>query len=239
MYEIAPSMGSDILYDVLRESERLVDKPDRKQESLHASLRCLAILADVTSLCLQRADHSATTSQFEINLQHLSRAERWKRLWDELKTWRATCPLELQSLAHHERAGASFPTILFTSWAGLSTNIIYHTAMFLLLDHRPRTGPKDDSFPLDTGAAYVSPIWHARRICGIALSSDLRYRPCWDPCMIAAFTLVARRMTHPDQQTELLKCVQGMKASGWRVDGLTTSLRRDWGLFDPDIITPV
>ncbi|KAH8893754.1 hypothetical protein GQ53DRAFT_623715, partial [Thozetella sp. PMI_491] len=117
-----------------------------------------------------------------------------------------------------------FPTVVFTNTAGVSANMIGHAAMFLLLSHRPRM-PWPQAGSRNATAAYLSPQWHARYICGIAMSSSQK---CWDPCMISSLAVAARRMTHPDQQRELLSCLDGVKASGWQVDGLTTRLRTEW-----------
>ncbi len=108
--------------------------------------------------------------------------------------------------------------------------------MFLLLRHQPQTAtlsPDRHSGTTDEVGVRTSSLWHARRVCGIAVSSDPHHTRCWDPSMIAAFALTARLMTHPSQQKELLACLQHVKASGWRVDGLVRSLREEWGRLGP------
>ncbi|KAJ9157199.1 hypothetical protein NKR23_g408 [Pleurostoma richardsiae] len=232
--ETAPAVGSHILSDVVAASETLMKETDGYQKLLHASLRCLALLTDIMSLCLQPPNQEGIPPPGQA-LPYVSPANRWKHLMSGLQEWHISRPLELQELVQHEGKDLSFPTVLFTSWAGVFSNIIYHVAMFLMLRHRPQTmESQQERDRTEATAAHVSPLWHARRVCGIAVSSDSQNTQCWDPCIIAAFSLAARRMTHPNQQTELLLCLDRIKASGWRIDSLTRRLRDEWGLFGPE-----
>ncbi|CAM1507956.1 Fc.00g048040.m01.CDS01 [Cosmosporella sp. VM-42] len=232
MHEIAPAVGSEILRERLPSSEEIEGEVYGFQKSLNSSLSCLALLSDAMSLCLRPSDedHALSLPQPE---PHESRANRWKHLFNELGSWHRDRPSELQELAELEGTGTSFPTILFTSRVGVSANVTYHVAMFLLMRHRPRTVlPQVEPNEMETIGKHMSPLWHARRACGIAMSSDPEHTQCWDPCMIAAFTLMARGMTHPAQQMELLLCLHRVMSSGWRVDNLIRSLRDEWGLLD-------
>lgn len=206
---------------------------DGSQKTGNASLHCLAFLADVMHLCLQPADQDSNHTPVQTR-PHGSRAERWKYLLNELKTWHNNRPSELQELAELEGKNTSFPTVIYTSRAGISTNILYHVTMFLLLRHRPRTIQlHEEHNRTEAMATHLSPLWHARRVCGIALNLNAQHSQCWDPCMIAAFTLTARGMTHPAQQVEILECLNRVKASGWRIDNLVRNLRDEWGLGEP------
>lgn len=176
------------------------------------------------NLCLEPPENSTSNAAST----HESRVESWQNVLAALRAWHADRPQGLQPLIELEKSGTAFPTVLFTSSAGVNANAMYHTAMHILLSHKPRTiRPRDGQ---DQGeAAHMSPLWHARRICGVALASE--HAGCWDPCMIAAFFFAARRMTHQDQQRDLLACLQGVRAAGWRVDGLVRRLREEWGPF--------
>lgn len=194
-------------------------------------LDCLALLADVMSLCLQPADQDESSAPAP-SPPRASRVGRWKHLLSELLAWHNDRPPVLKELVDLSNDGSSFPVVLFTSRVGVSTNMIYHVAMFLLLRHRPRATLSHESHIQIEAAKY--PIWHARRVCSIALKSDPEHTQCWDPCMIAAFALTARQMTHPTQQKELLACLYRVKSSGWRVDSLVQSLRAEWELSNDE-----
>jgi hypothetical protein len=239
MYETAPTISSDLLREISVPLSTYAPEPNGFHRVLVTCLRCLALLSDVMSLCLQLPAQEAMPAEIALSAPTgTSRAEKWKALLEELWECQTTRLTEVQALMEAEDDGeATFPAVLFTSAAGISANITYHTAMLLLLDHQPRTISLTD-WHSKTGAdvAQTSPFWHARRVCGIALNSDPEHTKCWDPCMIAAFSLAARRMTHPAQQNNLLACLDGVRAAGWRIDGLVRRLREEWGrsVYDQD-----
>lgn len=226
---------------------------DQSQKILDFSLYCLKLLTSVMTLCLpipEVADSDATPSQDAVSTltSGVSRVARWKQLIDGLQIWRRNRPPELQPLIEVEEGhnASTFPTVIFPTGAGISANTLYHTAMLLLLSNKPQSislaewqqqQQQHGNSVLDDAAAAtahmsLSPLWHARRVCGIALNSDPEHTHCWDPCMIAAFSLAARRMTHPSQQHEVLACLGRVKMAGWHVDGLVKRLRDEWGLIE-------
>ncbi|GKT84311.1 C6 zinc finger domain-containing protein [Colletotrichum tofieldiae] len=97
--------------------------------------------------------------------------------------------------------------------------------MLLLLQNKPRT--------LQAAAkksSSLSPLWHAQRVCGIALNNDRR--DSWDLCLVASLYLAAQRMTYEPQQRAILECFERVKAlTGWNVDGFSAKAREDWGLM--------
>ena len=78
-----------------------------------------------------------------------------------------------------------FSIICFSNAAGMFANELYHTAMLLLLVHKPR------SVKLPSRGTHMSLLWHLERICSIALS-NMR-RECCDPCVVASLVLAGRR----------------------------------------------
>ncbi|KAH7136930.1 hypothetical protein B0J13DRAFT_82682 [Dactylonectria estremocensis] len=218
MHEVAPAWGSEVLREITAESLG----SDDSQKIVNISFRCLSLLGDITGLCFglpEQGDGVQTTPR--------PRLERWRTLLEELQVWYEDRPPELRSLAEFEDHQTIFPLILFTSAGAMCANVMFHTAMHILLSHKPRTArplEQDESEPTN-----MSPLWHARRVCGIASTSHEQYAQCWDPCMIAAFFYAARRMTHQTQQEELLSCLESVKMAGWRVDTLSQRLRREWG----------
>ncbi|KAJ5503733.1 hypothetical protein N7463_006607 [Penicillium fimorum] len=127
----------------------------------------------------------------------------WIQLVEGLQQWYRERPKEFQPMLELELEDqltgpeGSFPVVLFANGAGLFGNQLYHTAMLILLHNRPRTAR------IDLQSVAMSPLWHAQRICSIALHNDRR--ECWDPCLLASFLLAARRMTHESQQREVVR----------------------------------
>lgn len=157
--------------------------------------------------------------------------DTWMQLVDELERWYRARPQEFQPTLELELEleldlGNNFPVILFTNGAGIFGNQLYHTAMLLLLLNRPRTAQArlaDSSFR----PSVMSPLWHAQRICGIALHNDRR--ECWDLSLLASFLVAAKRMTHEAQQQEILHGFARIKAlTGWDVGEYLDELRREW-----------
>ncbi|KAI1371395.1 hypothetical protein F4677DRAFT_435945 [Hypoxylon crocopeplum] len=233
MNHSASALMSEIIEQILTLSKAYESGVDQSQKTLDVSLRCLGLLADVINLCLPTLEAEDDVVQPLAAVSILvgaARVARWEELLEKLCAWHTSRPPELQPLMEVEGREATFPTVIFASGAGISSNIIYHTAVFLLLNNRPHSISLVEwhgKSKLD--AAQMSPHWHARRVCGIALHSDPEHTKCWDPCMIAAFSLVARRMTHPSQQNEIIACLGRVKAAGWRIDGLIQRLRDEWG----------
>ncbi|KAL7629439.1 hypothetical protein AAE478_000959 [Parahypoxylon ruwenzoriense] len=233
MNQTAPVTTSELIHQILSLSKTYETSVDQSRKILDASLFCLGLLADVMNLCLpvlEVEDDAAPSRAAVLTLLGMSRAVRWKKILEELLAWQTNRPPELEQLMEVEGREATFPTIVFASGAGISSNTLYHTAMFLLLSNRPQSVSLAEwhrKSGLDV--AQMSPLWHARRVCGIALNSEPEHAHCWDPCMITAFSLVARRMTHPYQQNDIIACLGRVKAAGWHIDGLVQKLRDEWG----------
>ncbi|KAI0132630.1 hypothetical protein BJ170DRAFT_614724 [Xylariales sp. AK1849] len=237
MNQTAPVMVPELTHQTLSLSKMYESSVGQTQKILDASLCCLGLLAEVMNLChpASEAQNDAAHSQAAVStLIGASRVARWKKLFHELWAWQVNRPPELQQLMESEGHEAAFPTVIFTSGAGISSNTLCHTAMFLLLSNRPQSiSLAEWHSKSDLDAAQLSPLWHARRVCGIALNSDPEHTHCWDPCTIAAFSLVARRMTHLSQQDDIIACLSRVKVAGWHIDGLVQKLRDEWGPIGP------
>jgi hypothetical protein len=233
MNQTAPVMISELREQALNPSRTSEVRIDQSQMILDASLCCLGLLADVMNLCLplpEPEDDVAHSPSAVSTLVGASRVARWKKLLDELWAWHKNRPPELLQLMEAEGREATFPTVVFASGAGISSNTLYHTAMLLLFSNKPQLISLTEwhqSSELEV--AQTSPLWHARRVCGIATNSDPEHTQCWDPCMIAAFSFAARRMTHPSQQNDIIACLRRVKGAGWHIDGLVQKLRDEWG----------
>lgn len=149
----------------------------------------------------------------------------WTSLFGELNSWYARRTQDFRAMVETEGSDDGIPTILFTGGAGVFANQMYHTAMLLLLQRRPRT------LKLAEGqrSSLTSPLWHARRVCGVALSNDRR--ECWDTSLVASLVAAARYMTHEAQHRAILACISRVqKHTGWILGDCRRLLMAEWGM---------
>ncbi|KAI1807950.1 hypothetical protein F4811DRAFT_503845 [Daldinia bambusicola] len=208
------------------------DSDDQWQKISHASFQCLELLTGVMDLCLpvsEGENYVASRQAVASPLIGASDVAKWKDLLRALQEWQMHRPQELRQLMEVEGLETTFPVIIFVGGAGISANVLYHTAMLLLLSNKPQsTSFTELPKTLKIDAAQTSPLWHARRVCGIALNSEPEHTHCWDPCMIAAFSVAARRITHRTQQNDIIAYLDQVKTAGWSIDGLVRRLREEW-----------
>ncbi|SPO06980.1 uncharacterized protein DNG_09674 [Cephalotrichum gorgonifer] len=154
-----------------------------------------------------------------------TRVEKWTSLLEGLGTWFTNRCQEFTPMVEVDGKQDAFPTLLFTNGAGLLANQIYHTAMLLMLQNRPRT----IKLPGVRMSSAMSSLWHARRVCGIALANDSR--ECWDPSLVASFVVASRGMTHSAQHLLLLNKLREIgRLTGWKVDHYRAVLMEEWGV---------
>jgi hypothetical protein len=156
-----------------------------------------------------------------LNIKPKPRAVRWKAIVNGLNDWYINRPPTFRPVIELNREGSPFPTLYFTSGAATFANLLYHTAMMLILAHKPRTLQLDQR-----RSSSWSRLWHAQRICGISVNNNRC--ECWDPCLLASFYVAARHMTHETQQREILMGFKRVGALGWHVDGFVERLHREW-----------
>ncbi|KAK6950117.1 hypothetical protein Daesc_008443 [Daldinia eschscholtzii] len=229
----SPALITEPIHRFLAVAKEYVDTDSQLEKILQASFQCLGLLTDVMNLCLpisEGGDYVASSQAVVSPLIGASCVAKWKDLLNGLQEWQMHRPHELRQLMEVEGHEATFPIVIFAGGAGVSSNILYHTAMLLLLSHRPQSISLSElSRNSKLDVAQTSPLWHARRVCGIAVNSEPEHTRCWDPCMIAAFSVAARRMTHPAQQNDIIAYLGRVKAAGWHIDGLVQRLREEWG----------
>ncbi|CZS90793.1 probable C6 transcription factor [Rhynchosporium agropyri] len=91
---------------------------------------------------------------------------QWTRLWEELCFWTEHRPPAMLPIKTTSASGSQiFPEVLFTHWAAISGNQLYHTACILMLEVAPQSQLLQPLMP------HYSAIWHARRVCGISLTN--------------------------------------------------------------------
>ncbi|KAI1356106.1 hypothetical protein F5Y01DRAFT_268543 [Xylaria sp. FL0043] len=227
MYQTAPVWIPELAHQIQSQSVTNHLDCSNSQQILSACVRCLQLLVDTMELSFHLSDamSHATTS----NTTDPSPVDTWKRLLDGLHAWYSSRPASLIPLLEIEGTENTFPSILFTSGAGIASNIIYHTAMLLLLDNKPSLLSLDEQAK-EAGmhGVNMSPHWHAYRICGIAINSEPEYTSSWDPSTIAAFSFAAHRTRHGAQQDCIITFIDRLKIAGWHVDGLADRLRSEW-----------
>jgi len=156
----------------------------------------------------------------------------WLQTFEEVAHWYQLQPQEFRPVVEIDKDDANFnpdgefPMLLFTNGAASLCNQIYHTAMLILLQCKPRTILLGKLHSL-----ALSPLWHAQRICGIAINNDRR--ECWDPCLLASFLVAARHMTHEYQQREILQAYYRIhNITGWDIGEYLTQLREYWTFLE-------
>jgi hypothetical protein len=154
------------------------------------------------------------------------RALRWKSIIDELNDWYTNRPPTFRPVIELDSEESPFPIMYFTSGTAIFANQLYHTAMMLVLAHKPRTAQFDQR-----RTSSLSQLWHARRICSIAINNNRC--ECWDPCLLASFYLAARRMTHESQQREILLGFKHISTLGWLVGSFVERLNQEWNASEP------
>jgi hypothetical protein len=130
----------------------------------------------------------------------------------------------MQALMDDDDQEHIFLVIVFTNVAAM-----YHASMILLILHKPTSISLRCEYTTENVyQRHFSSLWHARRVCGIAVRSGLG---CWDPYMLAAFFLAAKCMTQKDQQEELITCLERVRTTGRRLEGLLMRLQEEWRLL--------
>ncbi|KAF7558721.1 hypothetical protein G7046_g5450 [Stylonectria norvegica] len=187
------------------------------RESLNHEREPLLLCARVLNHCF---GHDSAASPSVQN--GLGTNQNWKLLFECWNGWYTHRPRILKPMLEIEESDQLFPLVLFTNGAAVLANQLYHTSMLLLLQNRPRTLPNEHG-----RAVFVSPLWHAQRICGISLNND--NRTSWDFSLIASFYLAGKRMTYEPQQKTILQGIDRIGAiTGWNLNALAVQLMQEW-----------
>ncbi|KAK0758309.1 hypothetical protein N5P37_008706 [Trichoderma harzianum] len=209
------TINSSLLRNLLESS------PGKGRKSGHISLH---FAHEPLVLCTEVLDFSFGDEEVARSLNAeptKPRAVRWKSIVDNLSDWYTNRPSTFRPVIEISNDEFSFPIVYFTSGAATFANQLYHTAMMLILAHKPRTLQLDQR-----RSSSLSQLWHAQRICGIAINNNRG--ECWDPCLLTSFYLAAQRMTHESQQREILLGFKHISSLGWRTDGFIERLNQDW-----------
>ncbi|KAF4982708.1 hypothetical protein FZEAL_1735 [Fusarium zealandicum] len=186
------------------------------RESLKYDREPLLLCAQVLNYCFGSDDPTSP------GLIRPTAAQKWKSLSEALSMWYTNRPRDFKPMLEIDDNEQLFPLVLFTNGAAVLANQLYHTSMLLLLQNRPRTLPKEHG-----RSVYMSPLWHAQRICGISLNND--NRTSWDFSLLASLYLAAKRMTYEPQQHAILRGIDRVGSlTGWNVNALSAQLVHEW-----------
>ncbi|KAH7362510.1 C6 zinc finger domain-containing protein [Plectosphaerella cucumerina] len=149
--------------------------------------------------------------------------QRWEQLWLSLQKWYDQRPRPMLPIIDAKAKSAEghlFPTILFSHWAAISSNQLYHAACILMLEMRrsERVAPE------------FSAVWHARRICGISGSN-----PHLGSLInaIQPLYLAGKIFTHVSERREVARILLHVdRATGWGALWRLRDLEAEWG-YEP------
>jgi hypothetical protein len=97
------------------------------------------------------------------------------------------------------------PVIIYPTATATAASIMYHTACFLLLTHKPRLCVVAED---DSEASFTK---HVQSIAGVASSND--HPGQWDPVVVAALFRSARKLTHESQHGAVLRVLDKVTAT--------------------------
>jgi hypothetical protein len=145
---------------------------------------------------------------------------RWRRLFGVVQESFATRPMEMLPVmaVSAKECGLPFPTVLYSNAAAISGNQFAHTAAILMLQRKPRD--------LTLGKVR-SILWHARQLCGIALSND--YHGAWTNT-VQPIWIAGRLMSHPQEHAAILRLLKRIeRETGWATQWRIDDLMEHWG----------
>lgn len=172
--------------------------------------------------------------------------EQWHRLWAELHFWVDNRPPELLPVATAattpparpsnngtiDSSTSLFPRVLYTHWAAISSNQLYHTACLVLLDTRSLARP--DLTTLSSSSPTTSIHHHAKSIISISLTNPHSGNLV---NAIQPLYLAGRHLSHIEEHIvvgRLLKKID--RGTGWGALWRLRDLEREWGYEGGEIL---
>lgn len=170
------------------------------------------------------ASYHASEGAFGFSATDPSKGEaygrRWRRLFDDIQEWFITRPMEMLPVMamSAKDSGSPFPTVLYSNAAAISGNQFAHTAAIMMLQRKPR----------DIALGKIrSILWHARQICGIALSND--HHGAWTNT-VQPIWIAGRLMSHPQEHDVIIRLLKRIeRETGWATQWRIDDLMEHWG----------
>ncbi|EAW24686.1 putative C6 transcription factor [Aspergillus fischeri NRRL 181] len=159
-------------------------------------------------------------------------SEQWRQLWEELQFWNDhRCPAMLPIRTTITGGDQIFPEILFAHWAAISGNQLYHTACIMMLQMKPA------NISLVSPSPHSSPVWHARRVCGISLTNPHSGNLI---NAIQPLYIAGKLLSHRSEHLEVARLFKKIETStGWGALWRLRDLERAWGYETGEILSAI
>jgi hypothetical protein len=151
---------------------------------------------------------------------------RWTELLNLLDDWYNERPEEMEPILtippSQSEASSPFPTVLYGNGPAVSGNQLYHTAMLLMLQEKPKG--------LQPSRKQKSIFWHARQICAISESNT--HHGAWTNS-IQPIWIAGKVMSHQSEHKAILKIYERIeRETGWVTSWRREDLKTWWGDAD-------
>ncbi|EAZ62980.2 fungal transcriptional regulatory protein [Scheffersomyces stipitis CBS 6054] len=145
------------------------------------------------------------------------RAE-WESLFSEVVAWHVNRPPELQPFMEFEHF--PFPGLLFLNGPAISSNQLYHMAIILLSQNKPRL------LKVKPSRSVKSNIWHAKQICAISLHNT--HHGCWNNALQPLW-IAGKLLSSEEEHTIILNLLDKIESTtGWQMNFRARDLKRFW-----------
>lgn len=186
----------------------------------YAVFLCASVVSVISS------SHTSSRQQNKGASPTSSYSARWRALFRLLEDWyesrpQAMCPL-ISCPAPIDDNQQPFPLVLYANSDAINGNQLYHTSALLMLQERPK------DFRLS--ASHRSILWHARQVCGIAMSNC--HHGAWINALQPLW-IAGKIMSHISEHRAILELLARIeRESGWATAWRMQDLKDYWGLDD-------
>jgi len=174
-------------------------------------------------LCASVVNVISTQTGGAETVQQTTYLARWNALFDLLEDWYMNRLEKMQPLISYPSDPNDprhpFPVLLYSSAPAVNGNQLYHAATMLMLQHKPRG--------ITLARSPRSILWHARQICGIAMSNSDHgasingLQPLW---------IAGKIMSHETEHQAILDVLTRIeKDTGWATAWRLDDLKEYWG----------
>lgn len=144
--------------------------------------------------------------------------KEWNFLWMEINDWFKDRPLSYEPILTFN--DTPFPGVLYANGAPIAANQMYHMAIILLSQNKPRL---HKIIYLDH---VKPPIWHAKQICGISIHNE--NHGCWN-CALQSLWIAGQLLSSDQEHDIILSLLNKIeKATGWQMKYRVRDLQKHW-----------
>lgn len=143
--------------------------------------------------------------------------KEWEKLWNEVNQWHSERPTQMQSIIEFD--SSPFPEVLYDNGPAISSNQLYHMAIILLYEVKPR------GFKIDM-KAFKPATWHAKQVCAISIHND--HHGCWNNSVQSLY-VAGKLLTHKDEHKIVLELLDTIeRTTGWYMKFRAKDLMEYW-----------